>query len=231
MSIVSNAAIVTGEGSDPGVNSETGFRAAQGGIVAISNGQISIDSTSVDVEGEYRFGIYAQSDGAIDITSGELNYEASDSAGIFVLGGSGDVTVDSGTLIASGTSGSGIVARSGSGNITINAGTTQANGEGVTGQYTADAVVGIAGTGDVTITSADASSAGFGGSAVVGIGGIASLDDAMQFFVAGASAVQIGTANFYDPTAPIRILDALPQALNEAGVRRLVDLVGTVQTE
>ena len=45
---------------------------------------------------------------------------------------------------------------------------------------------------------------------VVGIGGIATIDDVMEFFVAGASGMQVGTANFYRPTASIEILDALP---------------------
>lgn len=63
---------------------------------------------------------------------------------------------------------------------------------------------------------------------LVGIGGIASIDDAMEFFVAGASAVQIGTANFYDPTATMRILDALPDALVELGARSVKEVVGTI---
>ena len=42
----------------------------------------------------------------------------------------------------------------------------------------------------------------------------------MEFLVAGATAVQIGTANFYDPTASMRIVDALPGALAGAGGRR-----------
>ena len=64
---------------------------------------------------------------------------------------------------------------------------------------------------------------------VVGIGGIASIDDVMEFLVAGASAVQLGTVNFYDPLASIRVLDALPAALAEAGVSRVADLVRTLQ--
>ncbi len=52
---------------------------------------------------------------------------------------------------------------------------------------------------------------------VVGIGGIATLDDVMEFLVAGASAVQIGTANFYNPTATMEILDHLPAAVAELG--------------
>jgi dihydroorotate dehydrogenase (NAD+) catalytic subunit len=64
---------------------------------------------------------------------------------------------------------------------------------------------------------------------LVGVGGIATIDDAMEFLVAGATAVQIGTANFYNPTVSLRILDALPAALAELGARRLADVVGTIQ--
>src|SRR5438876_1461654 len=56
---------------------------------------------------------------------------------------------------------------------------------------------------------------------VVAVGGIATIDDAMEFLVVGASAVQIGTANFYDPTASVRIADALPGALRSAGMDRV----------
>ena len=63
---------------------------------------------------------------------------------------------------------------------------------------------------------------------VVGIGGIATLDDVMEFLAAGASAIQIGTANYYDPTISQRLVEALPQALGELGVSRIVDAVGTV---
>lgn len=63
---------------------------------------------------------------------------------------------------------------------------------------------------------------------LVGIGGIASIDDVMEFLVTGATAVQVGTANFYNPVASIRILDALPQALAECGATRVSDVVGTL---
>jgi dihydroorotate dehydrogenase (NAD+) catalytic subunit len=53
---------------------------------------------------------------------------------------------------------------------------------------------------------------------VVGIGGIASIDDVMEFMAAGASAVQIGTANYYDPTVSQRLIQQLPEALAELGV-------------
>jgi dihydroorotate dehydrogenase (NAD+) catalytic subunit len=63
---------------------------------------------------------------------------------------------------------------------------------------------------------------------VVGIGGIATIDDAMEFIVAGATAVQIGTANFYRPTASLEILDALPTALVQLGVTHISEAVGTL---
>jgi dihydroorotate dehydrogenase (NAD+) catalytic subunit len=66
---------------------------------------------------------------------------------------------------------------------------------------------------------------------IIGMGGIADVDDVMEFLVAGATAVQIGTANFYNPTVTMSILDALPDALAEAGARRVSDVVGTLQTK
>ena len=50
-------------------------------------------------------------------------------------------------------------------------------------------------------------------------------------FALGASAVQIGTANFYNPTATTAILDALPSALAEAGVTSVAELVGKLSIE
>jgi dihydroorotate dehydrogenase (NAD+) catalytic subunit len=50
----------------------------------------------------------------------------------------------------------------------------------------------------------------------------------MQFFVAGATAVQIGTANFCDPTVTMKILDQLPETLRSAGVGSVAELVGTL---
>jgi len=64
---------------------------------------------------------------------------------------------------------------------------------------------------------------------LMGIGGIASVDDVMEFLVAGATAVQVGTANFYNPTVTIEILDALPAALAELGAKCVSDVVGTLQ--
>ncbi len=64
---------------------------------------------------------------------------------------------------------------------------------------------------------------------LMGIGGIATVDDVMEFLVAGATAVQIGTANFYNPVASMQILDALPAALAELGVASVAEVVGTVE--
>lgn len=64
---------------------------------------------------------------------------------------------------------------------------------------------------------------------VVAVGGIATIDDVMEFLVVGASAVQIGTANFYDPTASVRIADVLPEALKSLGASSVRDVVGTMQ--
>lgn len=66
---------------------------------------------------------------------------------------------------------------------------------------------------------------------IIGIGGIATIDDVMEFFVAGASAVQLGTVNFYNPRASMEVLDALPGALKTAGVGRVAELVGTLDTK
>jgi dihydroorotate dehydrogenase (NAD+) catalytic subunit len=63
---------------------------------------------------------------------------------------------------------------------------------------------------------------------IIGIGGIANLDDVMQFIVAGASAIQIGTANYYDPKASMRILDELPAAIASLGAGSVAEIVGTL---
>jgi len=65
---------------------------------------------------------------------------------------------------------------------------------------------------------------------VIGIGGIAGIDDVMEFLVAGASAVQLGTVNFYSPTACMRIVDKLSEALTDLGASSVKDVVGTLKT-
>jgi dihydroorotate dehydrogenase (NAD+) catalytic subunit len=63
---------------------------------------------------------------------------------------------------------------------------------------------------------------------IVGVGGIMTIDDCMEFLVAGASAVQVGTANFAEPVVSMRLLDALPGALAEIGAVRMADVIGTL---
>jgi dihydroorotate dehydrogenase (NAD+) catalytic subunit len=64
---------------------------------------------------------------------------------------------------------------------------------------------------------------------LMGIGGIATVDDVMEFLVTGATAVQIGTANFYNPKVSMQILDALPAALAELGASSVAEVVGTLE--
>jgi dihydroorotate dehydrogenase (NAD+) catalytic subunit len=61
---------------------------------------------------------------------------------------------------------------------------------------------------------------------IVGIGGIRSGDDALQFLAAGASAVQVGTATFGDPHAPVRVRDELAEELARRGFSSVRDVVG-----
>jgi len=65
---------------------------------------------------------------------------------------------------------------------------------------------------------------------IIGVGGIASLNDVMEFLIAGASAVQIGTANFFDPTISVRLVDELRETCTELGVGSVSELVGTLKT-
>ena len=66
---------------------------------------------------------------------------------------------------------------------------------------------------------------------IIGIGGIASIDDVMEFLLAGASAVQIGTANFFDPTVSTCLLDQLPAARASPGASRVGEVVGSCNRE
>jgi dihydroorotate dehydrogenase (NAD+) catalytic subunit len=64
---------------------------------------------------------------------------------------------------------------------------------------------------------------------VIGLGGILTGEDAAEFLIAGASAVEVGTATMADPTAPVRIAAELDEFLREAGVERVPSLVGTLE--
>jgi dihydroorotate dehydrogenase (NAD+) catalytic subunit len=61
---------------------------------------------------------------------------------------------------------------------------------------------------------------------IIGVGGISKTEDALEHVLAGASAVQVGTANFYDPTAPLKIVEGLKSFLRRKGFEKFTDLVG-----
>jgi dihydroorotate dehydrogenase (NAD+) catalytic subunit len=65
---------------------------------------------------------------------------------------------------------------------------------------------------------------------ILGMGGIANAQDALEFMIAGASAVQVGTANFVDPLIWPKLLDGIRQYMRRHHVDRVSDLVGTVDT-
>lgn len=63
---------------------------------------------------------------------------------------------------------------------------------------------------------------------VIGLGGIMNADDALQFIMAGATAIQVGTANFVDPAATIKIVDGLQDYCQRHGVSDINDLRGII---
>jgi dihydroorotate dehydrogenase (NAD+) catalytic subunit len=64
---------------------------------------------------------------------------------------------------------------------------------------------------------------------VIGIGGIVDYRDALEFLIAGARAIQIGTANFVNPKAPLDIIDGLERFCQDKGIDRIEDLIGTLK--
>ncbi|MCA9025179.1 MAG: dihydroorotate dehydrogenase [Planctomycetaceae bacterium] len=63
---------------------------------------------------------------------------------------------------------------------------------------------------------------------IIGVGGIGTIDDVMEFLVAGASAVQIGTANFYNPSVSERLVDELSGTLSEMKVHSVDEIVNAI---
>lgn len=66
---------------------------------------------------------------------------------------------------------------------------------------------------------------------IVGVGGVATGADAVELILAGASAVEVGTATFADPRAPVRVLDELAAWCAAHGAGRLTDLIGEAHRE
>jgi len=65
---------------------------------------------------------------------------------------------------------------------------------------------------------------------IIGMGGIASAVDALEFIIAGATAVQIGTANFVDPFIWPKLTTGITEYMQRHNVRRIADLVGSIDT-
>jgi dihydroorotate dehydrogenase (NAD+) catalytic subunit len=65
---------------------------------------------------------------------------------------------------------------------------------------------------------------------IIGMGGIVSGTAAVEFLLAGATAVAVGTANFVDPTATVRVVDGIAEYCREQGVTRVADLVGAMES-
>jgi dihydroorotate dehydrogenase (NAD+) catalytic subunit len=64
---------------------------------------------------------------------------------------------------------------------------------------------------------------------VIGIGGIMCAEDALEFLIAGATAVQVGTANFIDPAAMIAVIDGLERFLVEEGLDDIRQVIGSLR--
>ena len=64
---------------------------------------------------------------------------------------------------------------------------------------------------------------------VIGMGGIMNATDAIEFLLAGASAIQIGTANFIDPTTPVKVLEGIVEYMNRHRIERVSDLIGALE--
>lgn len=63
---------------------------------------------------------------------------------------------------------------------------------------------------------------------VIGLGGIMTAEDAIEFLMAGVTAIEIGTANFLDPTVTIKVIDGINTWLNAHGVKDVKDIIGVV---
>lgn len=64
---------------------------------------------------------------------------------------------------------------------------------------------------------------------VIGLGGIMNATDAIEFILAGASAIQIGTANFIDPTITIKVADGINEYLDRQGCRSVKEIIGALR--
>jgi len=61
---------------------------------------------------------------------------------------------------------------------------------------------------------------------IIGVGGITTYEDALEHIMAGASAVQVGTANFYDPLAPLKVIEGINKFMKEEEIEDFKQLIG-----
>jgi dihydroorotate dehydrogenase (NAD+) catalytic subunit len=64
---------------------------------------------------------------------------------------------------------------------------------------------------------------------IIGCGGITTASDAVEFIMAGASAIQVGTASFTNPRAPLDVLEGIEEFMKQEGINNLIDLIGTAR--
>ncbi len=64
---------------------------------------------------------------------------------------------------------------------------------------------------------------------VIGCGGITTASDAIEFIMAGASAIQVGTASFTNPRAPLDVLEGIEQFMKKEGIKDIAELIGVAQ--
>lgn len=64
---------------------------------------------------------------------------------------------------------------------------------------------------------------------VIGMGGIQTAEDAIEFMMAGATAVSVGTANFRDPAAALRVIEGIERFMEEKGIEDINDIIGCVK--
>ena len=64
---------------------------------------------------------------------------------------------------------------------------------------------------------------------IIGMGGIATAEDALEFILAGATAVSVGTANFFNPYATVEIAEGIENYMKRHNIEKLTDLIGAVQ--
>ena len=64
---------------------------------------------------------------------------------------------------------------------------------------------------------------------IIGMGGISSAEDALEFILAGATGVSVGTANFYNPQATREVAEGIADYMERNGIEKITELIGAVR--